>query len=318
MYIWDYNGIVISILILFLGFFFWYIALGKPRFIIPRKRYTTSSKIYCIVWILGFLLISIIPLRIGRIHVQTISYSRYAIQVFLDVSLSMTATDIKPSRFAAAKQWITSLHQQLPIHYFSLIPFSGIPFVWIPYSQDIYGIQHMINNLQLGNFPPVPEFVGTAIGDALLLGIAKAQNLPDDVQPLFVLITDGDSNRWYDPDQVIPILQKLTIPVYTLAFAKEDFLIGEDRAGNQITTAVDLDLLQTISTQTDGKFFHIRDTSDMQQAFDTISTLVHDNVVSEKRENIVSYNNYIWNIILCIGIYIALYQWFIFWQTYKK
>lgn len=107
---------------------------------------------------------------------------------------------------------------------------------------------------------------------------------------------------------MIPILQKLTIPVYTLAFAKEDFLIGEDRAGNQITTAVDLDLLQTISTQTDGKFFHIRDTSDMQQAFDTISTLVHDNVVSEKRENIVSYNNYIWNIILCIGIYIALYQ----------
>lgn len=53
----------------------------------------------------------------------------------------------------------------------------------------------MINNLQLGHFPPVPEFVGTAIGDALLLGIAKAQNLPDNVQPLFVLITDGDSNR---------------------------------------------------------------------------------------------------------------------------
>ncbi|MEI6119225.1 MAG: VWA domain-containing protein [bacterium] len=46
------------------------------------------------------------------------------VQIILDVSLSMAANDLQPSRFVAAKKSLISLIQQLDGYYISLIAFS--------------------------------------------------------------------------------------------------------------------------------------------------------------------------------------------------
>ncbi|MEI8008429.1 MAG: VWA domain-containing protein [bacterium] len=55
---------------------------------------------------------------------QVVVQKNLPIQIVLDVSLSMAANDLTPSRFVAAKTSLISLIQQLDGYYVSLITFS--------------------------------------------------------------------------------------------------------------------------------------------------------------------------------------------------
>jgi hypothetical protein len=73
--------------------------------------------------------------------------------------------------------------------------------------------------MNLGDFPPVKEFLGTALGDALLLGVSNLQQFShnDTYKPgIVILITDGDSNIGFDPTQVISYYQKTQVPLFIL------------------------------------------------------------------------------------------------------
>jgi uncharacterized protein YegL len=97
------------------------------------------------------------------------------VQIVLDVSLSMSAYDISPSRFSAAKASLLELIRGLDGYNVSLITFSGIPFVAVPFSHDTPAVVANVERLSLSDFPAVKEFLGTALGDALLLGVQNLQ-----------------------------------------------------------------------------------------------------------------------------------------------
>jgi len=120
------------------------------------------------------------------------------VQIIFDVSLSMAADDIQPSRYDSAKAALLKLIQTLDGYNISLIAFSGIPFIYIPFSTDTNAIISKFQDTNLGDFPPTDNFLGTAIGDALLLGINNLDKirLQDPEYPgIIILITDGDSNK---------------------------------------------------------------------------------------------------------------------------
>lgn len=153
------------------------------------------------------------------------------VQIILDVSLSMAADDIQPSRFVAAQNALTTLIQNLEGYNISLITFSGIPLIYIPFSTDTSAILSKLHDTNLGDFPPTEDFVGTAIGDSLLLAIKNLDKLKiqDDKYPgIIILITDGDSNKGYDPMQVMSLIQKKAVPVFTLGIGNANYLIGYD------------------------------------------------------------------------------------------
>lgn len=58
------------------------------------------------------------------------------LQIVFDVSLSMSASDVAPSRFSVAKQALIDLVKQLPGQDFSLISFSGAPVLSLPWTHD--------------------------------------------------------------------------------------------------------------------------------------------------------------------------------------
>jgi Mg-chelatase subunit ChlD len=55
---------------------------------------------------------------------QVVAQKNLPIQIILDVSLSMAANDIQPSRFVAAKAALISLIEHMDGYYISLITFS--------------------------------------------------------------------------------------------------------------------------------------------------------------------------------------------------
>ncbi|HBB04820.1 TPA: hypothetical protein DCZ39_08285 [Patescibacteria group bacterium] len=67
----------------------------------------------------------LLPLRISLISdKQVVVEKNLPIQIILDVSLSMAANDLQPSRFVAAKTSLISLIKQLDGYQISLITFS--------------------------------------------------------------------------------------------------------------------------------------------------------------------------------------------------
>ena len=139
-----------------------------------------------------------------------------------------------------------------------------------------------MSQTSLGDFPPVQEFLGTAIGDALLLGVKNIQTLrsregriADPVKPtgIIVLITDGDSNEGYNPQDILPVLQKQHIPVFALGIGTQNYLIGYDRFQDPIVSNLNEDLLQTIAQQTSGKYMR----ATTSKAFnDFLTTVLQD------------------------------------------
>jgi hypothetical protein len=119
------NGIRISLaLITLCGVLFFF--NEKPKFLVPLNRLKQRSR-FAYNILLGLLLFSaiLLPLRISVItDKQVVVEKNVPIQIMLDVSLSMSATDLQPSRFAAAKTSLISLIQQLDGYAISLITFS--------------------------------------------------------------------------------------------------------------------------------------------------------------------------------------------------
>lgn len=98
----------------------------KPKFIVPMNVIRQRSRRMHTA-LLAILICSVIllPLRISFISDrQVVAEKDLPVQIILDVSLSMAAVDIKPSRFVSAKESLISLVQQLDGYYLSLITFS--------------------------------------------------------------------------------------------------------------------------------------------------------------------------------------------------
>ena len=305
------NGIRISLLLLTLcGVFFFF--NKKPKFIIPIQYLNTKSR-YVYTILLWLLVVSglLLPLRIALItDKQVVVQKNLPIQIILDVSLSMAANDLHPSRFVAAKTSLISLIQQLDGYYVSLITFSWKPFVYIPFSSSSSAIVTKLHSMNLGDFPPVKDFLWTAIGDSLLLGVENLQQFvhQETYKPwIVVLITDGDSNIGFDPMQVVSYYQKTQVPIFVLGVGQENYLIGRDTWNTDITTNINLSLLQQLADKTWGKFYRVLG----EKSFGDFFTELSKNIVAQQQQKI---QNILWelNDYLIYLVFILLLWLFIF------
>jgi len=284
----------------------------KPRFVHPKTSfYETRRKLYIFCKYITLSCVVLLPINIRFITgKQIITQKLIPIQILFDVSLSMTADDIEPSRFVAAKKSLLQLLNKLDGYYTSIITFSGIPFVHIPFSQDTSGIITRRKSTNLWDFPPVPNFVGTAIWDALLLGLHNLEQISseEEQQPgIIILLTDGDSNKGFDPEQVLPLLQKKQIPVFTLGMGEQNYLIGYDHFGTPVKTSLNIPLLENIAHETWWEFYRVLQYKTLEQIFQKIAKIIK---IQEKDKVI---NNYfelnkilLWLLIICLTFSISM------------
>src|ERR1700722_18064781 len=110
----------------------------------------------------------------------------------LDVSKSMLAQDIKPSRLDKAKQLLTLLTEKLENDRIGLIIFAGRPYLQMPLTSD-HGAARMY--IQDASPDAVPT-QGTVIAEALKMA-GSAFNSKDRKYKSVLLISDGED---HDPD----------------------------------------------------------------------------------------------------------------------
>src|ERR1700712_374901 len=113
--------------------------IGEPTLVAQLVK-SFSAKNFLLKFILicvaVFLLVAGLANLRARGQAENISRRGVDVMILLDVSKSMLATDVKPSRLDKAKQLLYRLVERLPDDRVGLILFAGRPYMQMPLTTD--------------------------------------------------------------------------------------------------------------------------------------------------------------------------------------
>jgi len=204
----------------------------------------------------------------------TMNVSRHdaTVIVALDTSRSMTAVDVKPSRFVEAKAIARKFIAEVPPEYdVALISIGSRAVTAVPPTSDRSLLALGLRSLRTGN--------GTALADAIGLaaGTARTQRSAEGVVPpaaLFV-ITDGEQNTGQmSLDDALGRARALHMPVYTMLVGSPDGRVQVHLNGGYreiIRVPSHPETLQKIAKDTGGAFIPPVGT-DFSQVYGSLKT----------------------------------------------
>ncbi|MDE7412519.1 MAG: VWA domain-containing protein [Muribaculaceae bacterium] len=189
----------------------------------------------------------------------------------LDISSSMLATDLKPTRFQAAKEVAQKFVNQRTDDNIGLVVFSGESLSLMPLTADKTALVNAVSNVQMGALND-----GTAIGDGLssainrlISGKAKSKSI--------ILLTDGTNNAGdVAPNTAAQIAKQKGIKIYTIGVGTNGSIKITDPYGFSTTTMetkIDEQALKSIADLTKGKYFRATDSKMLNQIFEEIDSL---------------------------------------------
>lgn len=209
-----------------------------------------SSTIFLIITA-GFLIFALMQPKWGIME-QKIRTESYMITILLDLSKSMDADDIYPSRLGRAKLEIEDFIKSTDNLSVSLVGFAGTSFIASPFTQDMETFTYILDNLSSKSV----TLQGTRIADALQTA-KNTFNINSISKKSIILITDGEDHAGYF-DTILKELKDTDIRVYTVGIgSKEGASITSDLgvAGRTIISKRNDATLQLISDSTGGKSY---------------------------------------------------------------
>jgi len=160
-----------------------------PRLVSPRAVEQRRKKTRLLIWGLVFLLIALAQPRWG-FQWEDLKQRGVDIIIALDVSNSMRATDIKPSRLERAKYKVTDLLRMLKGDRVGLVAFAGTSFLHCPLTLDYQAAEMFLGALDTD----LISLQGTALGHAIETSI-KAFSTTEKKSKAIILITDGEDHE---------------------------------------------------------------------------------------------------------------------------
>ncbi len=171
------------------------------------------------------------------------------VMLALDVSNSMKATDVEPTRLRAAQRAVETFVDTLPRRFrLGLVLFAGSVQVAVPPTHERARVRTAVNNIELQP--------ATAIGEAIFASLAAIRSAPAEgnVQPpaRIVLLSDGDTNAGRPNAMGAEAAQRAGVRVSTIAFGTDEGTILLD--GEQNAVPVNRDALREIAQATNGTY----------------------------------------------------------------
>ena len=228
--------------------------------------------------LLGLLALAALLIAIARPQ-RTVAAERREANVILvtDTSGSMLATDVKPTRLAAAQAAARTFIKKVPDGFrIGLVTISNTAQQAVEPTTDKARVTAAINALKVKG--------QTAMGDALQLAIDSARvPVPDGLggsrrlPAAIVLLSDGSSTRGADPIDVVQKTKKYKIPIYTVALGTAGGVIQHHDPQTGAVTSTekvppDSLTLQDIARDTGGQFFAAPDARKLQTVYSSLGT----------------------------------------------
>jgi Ca-activated chloride channel family protein len=210
-------------------------------------------------WAIAMIILAIMNPRFGKKEVE-VKYSGIDIIICLDVSNSMLADDITPSRLVKSKRAISQLLKQLHGDRVGLIVFAGDAYVQLPITTDYSAAEMFLKGI---NTEMVPT-QGTAIGRSIDLAIESFSENSEGSRSI-IIITDGENHE----DDAIEAAKRAVeqgITVHTIGMGSPEGapipmvqgrrIIGykKDKSGETVISKLNEKMLIDVATAGDGVF----------------------------------------------------------------
>lgn len=195
---------------------------------------------------------------------------RASVVLAIDVSISMEATDVAPSRIAAAKSAAQSFVDAVPARLnLGLVSFSGSAQVLVPPTRDREAVRAAVRALRLG-----PR---TAVGEAVFTSLEAIRAVPGEPgqEPApgsIVLMSDGETTVGRPDSEAATEARRAGVPVSTIAFGTDAGVVVTE--GVRVPVPVNRAALQSLAERTRGSAFEAASQDELRRVYEDVGTSI--------------------------------------------
>ncbi len=226
-----------------------------------KSTFKPILKIIVFMLSLAFLTIALVNPKMGT-KLKTVKREGVDIVFALDVSKSMLAEDIAPSRLEKAKQLISKIINKLGSDRVGIIIYAGNAYPLLPITTDHASAKMFLQNAA----PNMVSSQGTAINDALEKAITFYDN-EEETNKFLIVVSDGEDHQ----ENTLEVAKKAAqqgIKMYTIGVGTANggpiplkrnnqiIRYKKDFKGQTVVTKLNETILKEIAQVGNGKYFN--------------------------------------------------------------
>ena len=230
------------------------------------------------------------------------------IYIAVDLSQSMNAFDIQPTRLEKVKFELKNIVEAFSSDRIGLIIFSSEAFVQCPLTYDQSALSLFINTLNTGLVPNA----GTDFGSALKIALEKLEDgsggpVSQQKSKVMILISDGE-DFGEETEEQADLLVKRGTKLFALGVGTENGSkirqrtgFKKDRNGNEVVTKLNSQALRKLAADTGGSYFEINDSqNDVNRLIRAINEV--EGELRDSRQVDASANKYYYFLAVAIAL----------------
>ena len=247
---------------------------GDPKLLKELRpdvsRFRPSVKFWILLGALALLIIMLARPQMGtkisqekRTGIETI--------IALDISNSMLAEDIVPSRLDRSKMMVENLVDHFTNDKIGLIVFAGDAFVQLPITSDYVSAKMFLSSID----PSMMATQGTDIAAAINMSM-NSFTQEEGIGKAIIVITDGEDHEG-GALEAAEAAKKKGMRVYVLGVGSSrgapipipgtgDYM--KDNTGNTVMSALNEDMCKQVAAAGGGVYIHVENNSAAQQQLD--------------------------------------------------
>jgi len=296
---------IIVIALFFLIYLLFILRVRKVSKVFNAQGYNIIWKLIIRLTYFILLILAVLGPSFGEIRkeIKTIGKDIY---IAVDLSESMNASDVQPTRLEKAKFEISNLINQWPNDRIGLIVFTDEAFVQCPLTYDRSALNLFIHGFETRIMPQT----GTNLEAVLQLALEKY--LDDDINSLnkskvLVLISDGE-DFGSKTKRIAESLELHGIRLFTLGIGTDQGgkisksgKWKKDAQGNDIVSHLNRSGLKKLATTTGGNYFEINNKSnEVTSLIKTVSQIKGQ--LRDTRKIDVSANKFYYFLLTALGL----------------
>ena len=232
------------------------------------SRYRPDVKFSIVLMAIGLFSLLLARPQFGS-KLETVKRQGIEVMIALDISNSMLAEDVQPSRLEKAKRLVAQLVDRMQNDKVGMIVFAGDAFTQLPITSDYISAKMFLESIN----PSLITKQGTAIAAAINLA-SRSFTPQEGVGRAIIVITDGENHEGGVSEAIKTATEK-GIQVNVLGVGMPDGApipvegtndYRRDRDGNVIVTRLNEPMCQEIAKEGKGIYVRVDNTNNAQRA----------------------------------------------------
>ena len=245
---------------------------GNPELLAELMPEVSPKRQHLKFWLLFGAITMVIIVMAGPqfgSKLETVKRQGGEVMIALDISNSMLAQDVQPSRLEKAKRLVAQLVDKMENDKVGMIVFAGDAFTQLPITSDYISAKMFLESIN----PSLISKQGTAIGAAINLA-TRSFTPQEGVGRAVIVITDGENHEGGAVEAAKAAAEK-GIQVSVLGVGMPDGApipvegtndFRRDRDGNVVVTRLNEQMCQEIAQAGDGIYVRVDNSNAAQKA----------------------------------------------------